>query len=600
MTDWQYVQYVIISGLAGVVALYVGWYASLRRKAHGGAFFALFMLAVAIWALANTAEFLSQSIPAKLQWANVTFIGIVSTAPLWLLFAIRYAHPESPWTRRRGFVFWIVPLAIQILVMTNHLHGLVWSEVTVLQTKPFLLIRYEYAIVLWIATVYFYILLMIGTVVLVRAILQSSRIFRMQVLVLLVAVLLPWLGNVLFITGLVSWADQDLTPIAFSLTGVLMALGLFRYQILDTLPVARSLVIEGMNDGMIMLDDHGRIVDINPAAATMLGRPQRDVVGRPAEEVLGNWSELVERFRDLRETQEEILIDRSQWFDLHISTLLDRNNRSNGRLIVLRDISDRKHVEAELRRYTSELEAGNAELDAFAHTVAHDLRSPLSTINGFADILRTNFEHRPTVEIREYLDYISDAGHKMQGIIEALLLLASLRRSEEVPIESLDMAAIVHEVEKRLAPQVAERHTTLHAMDQWPLVSGVRAWVEMVWINYVTNALKYGGDNTEGLMPRVEMGWDYVPSQASAERRHVRFWVKDNGRGLTVEQRARLFTPFTRLHLDEPDGHGLGLTIVERIISRLDGDVGAESAIGEGSLFWFTLSELNPTAKQED
>jgi two-component system sensor histidine kinase/response regulator len=163
----------------------------------------------------------------------------------------------------------------------------------------------------------------------------------------------------------------------------------------------------------------------------------------------------------------------------------------------------------------------------------------------------------------------------------------------------LDMAAIVHEVEKRLAPQAAERHATLHAMDQWPLVSGVGAWVEIVWINYVTNALKYGSDNAEGLLPRVEMGWDCIP-QATAERRYVRFWVKDNGRGLTTEQRARLFTPFTRLHFDEKEGHGLGLTIVERIISRLDGNVGAESTIGEGSLFWFTLPEFHPTAKQED
>ena len=597
MTVEQYTQYIIVSVLAGGLALYVAWYVYRRRKAEGAAYFALFMLAICIWSLANTAEILSQSVDAKLLWGKLTYLGVVSVAPLWILFALRYTHSESPWTRKRSVVFWIVPLVIQILVMTNNLHGLVWSAVVVVQTEPFLLIRYEYSVVTWIAMAYFYALLLAGAIVLLRSVLQSNRLFKLQAVLMITGILLPWIVNILYVTRIVSWGDQDLTPLAFVVTGILLAFGLFRYQILDILPIARGQVIEGMSDSMIVLDDDNRLVDMNPAAAALLACNAQDVVGQPVEEVLSKWSSLVERFRNVSEVQEEVFIKRSGWYELRISSLLGGEHHANGRLIVLRDITQRKQSEAELLRYTSELESSNAELDAFAHTVAHDLRNPLAMILGFGDILQEQFGQLTPKEIREYLGYISEGGRKMQNIIDALLLLSSLRRSEEVPFEALDMSVIIRDVKRGLVPLLDQRHASLQAMEQWPTVRGIATWVENVWVNYITNAIKYGGRSDEGVPPSVELGWEYLPLASSKGTRDVRFWVSDNGIGLNEEQKGKLFTPFTRLHLDEPEGHGLGLTIVERIISRLGGTVGVESAPGKGSKFWFVLPEWNSPAQ---
>jgi signal transduction histidine kinase len=177
----------------------------------------------------------------------------------------------------------------------------------------------------------------------------------------------------------------------------------------------------------------------------------------------------------------------------------------------------------------------------------------------------------------QYLHVSLRSGRRMVNIINELLLLASVRRMEEVELEPLDMPVIVAGAWERLA-DLAKRHWAEIALpDAWPVARGREAWIEEVWVNYLSNAIKYGGQP-----PRLELG-------ASADRDSARFWVRDNGAGLTPEEQARLFTPFERLHQARAKGHGLGLSIVQRIVTRLGGYVGVESKEGEGSTFWFQL-----------
>jgi signal transduction histidine kinase len=179
----------------------------------------------------------------------------------------------------------------------------------------------------------------------------------------------------------------------------------------------------------------------------------------------------------------------------------------------------------------------------------------------------------------------------MQGIIDALLLLASVRRHSDVPISVLDMPSIIADVLGSHAERIRNRNADVTCVDTWPEVLGHPVWIENVWSNYLGNALKYGNPS-DGKRMEIRLGWDTVALPGS-EDTMIRLWVRDNGKGLNAGDKARLFTPFTRLHLDEAEGHGLGLSIVERIVTRLGGDVGVESTAGEGCLFWFTLPEAH-------
>jgi signal transduction histidine kinase len=252
-------------------------------------------------------------------------------------------------------------------------------------------------------------------------------------------------------------------------------------------------------------------------------------------------------------------------------------------------IDNAELVEA-LRQRTVELEARNEQLDAFAHTAAHDLKGPLGYMVGFAHVLEQDHAELSAEELRRYLRTIARSGRKMGNIIDALLLLASVHKMEEVKLEPLNMASIVDDVQQRLVYMIEEYQAEIILADDWPEALGYGPWVEEVWVNYFSNALKYGGRP-----PRVELG---ATTQADGT---VDFWVRDNGAGLTIEEQARLFTPFTRLNQVPAKGYGLGLSIVRRIVEKLGGEVGIESEVGQGSVFSFTLPAVagRKTQKRE-
>jgi signal transduction histidine kinase len=243
-----------------------------------------------------------------------------------------------------------------------------------------------------------------------------------------------------------------------------------------------------------------------------------------------------------------------------------------------REIIERKRAEEALRQHAAELEASNEELDAFAHTVAHDLREPLSLIILGIAILLDDPSKTLDDDVQERLDLISRAAHRMRNIIRELLLLASVRKAEiEItPLE--DMTDIVAEAQQRLDYMIEEHKAEIILPRTWPVALGYGPWIEEVWANYISNAIKYGGQPL-----RIELGAD------SQESGMIRFWIHDNGPGLKPEEQSRLFTPFTRLDQVRAKGHGLGLSIVQRIVRKLGGQVGVESEVGRGSTFSFTL-----------
>ncbi|PJF22417.1 MAG: hypothetical protein CUN56_06120 [Phototrophicales bacterium] len=243
------------------------------------------------------------------------------------------------------------------------------------------------------------------------------------------------------------------------------------------------------------------------------------------------------------------------------------------------DITHRKQSEEKLQQYMQELQARNEELDAFAYTVAHDLKNPIAGMMGFASLIKNYYSRMSEEQILGYIDLILEGGYKLREIIDALLLLAGVNKIDQPEVTELDMHMIVADCQRRLLPMIQETQADIQiVVDDFPPVMGYTPWVEEVWMNYLSNALKYGGQP-----PKIDIGAD-APKNGM-----VRFWVRDNGRGLTPDEQQRVFTPFTRLNQVKVEGHGLGLSIVQRIVNKLGGEVGVESVIGQGSTFSFTL-----------
>ncbi|MBN1137443.1 MAG: hybrid sensor histidine kinase/response regulator [Anaerolineae bacterium] len=248
-----------------------------------------------------------------------------------------------------------------------------------------------------------------------------------------------------------------------------------------------------------------------------------------------------------------------------------------------------------LARQLKELEARNEELDAFAHTVAHDIKNPLTMIVGYADSLLADYLLMSNEDRDEALQSLKQSAVSIVNIVDELLLLTSVRRTE-VTLEPLDMNYVIDRACRRLAHLIRERQAEIVAPTEWPQVVGHAPWIEEIWVNYISNGCKYGG-----VPPRLELG-----AQILADG-WVQFWVHDNGDGISPEDQARLFTPYTRLGhtqdglpLVRARGHGLGLSIVRRIVEKLGGQVGVESENmpGRGCIFSFTLPAGFELARQ--
>ncbi|MDM8526587.1 hybrid sensor histidine kinase/response regulator [Anaerolineales bacterium HSG24] len=245
-------------------------------------------------------------------------------------------------------------------------------------------------------------------------------------------------------------------------------------------------------------------------------------------------------------------------------------------LMELRVLNDKlKERNQQLEDLNQALEERNEELDAYAHMVAHDLKNPLNLIVTYIQYLEMDL--KPDGKLKSILETIAETGHKMSDIIESLLLMASIRK-DEVESETIYMSVIIAEAEQRLTHMLSDSEADLILPQEWPPVIGYSPWLEEVWVNYLTNAVKYGGRP-----PRIELG-------ATVEDDNmVRFWIQDNGKGISESDQKLLFTDFTRLDHDDSDGHGLGLSIIKRVVEKLNGQVGLESIIGQGSRFSFTL-----------
>lgn len=257
----------------------------------------------------------------------------------------------------------------------------------------------------------------------------------------------------------------------------------------------------------------------------------------------------------------------------------------DGNLLVrsIRYAIERKQTEQAMRERAVELQLRNKELDAFSHTVAHDLRSPLTVILGYAELIEESYKSISRDVLLDYIKGILKQSRKVNTIIQELLVLSSVRKSE-IEAHSLDMMDIVKGAMDRLKYPIEDADPRIRLPECLPPARGHALWVEEVWFNYLSNAMKYAGPS-----PEITVGGE---RNGNGE---VRYWVRDNGPGIPEAAQERLFMPFTQISQARSDGYGLGLSIVRRIIEKLGGHVGVESELGQGSTFYFVL----PAADQD-
>ncbi len=353
---WHFTLYVLPIMIAAGISAALARFAWRRRPAPGATPFALLMLAVAEWSLAYALELVSPNVGLTLFWDNIGWFGAASAPSLWLAFALQYTG-RARWLTRRNIAFLFVePLITLLLVWTWPFQGILESNFRLDASQPFSALVMTYGPWYWVNIGYSYLLLLLGAIficVLIVTLMRSAQLYRGQALALLVAVAAPWVGNALTVFGLNPLHHLDLTPFAFTITGIAMAGSLFGFRLLDIVPVAREMVLENMSDAVIVVDEQNRIVDINQAAQRLANCTASEAVARPFAQVFSAWPELVQRYECSTGRHVEVVLGEDEarrYFDLHITPLHRRNGHLSitGWLIVLNDITQYKRAERAL------------------------------------------------------------------------------------------------------------------------------------------------------------------------------------------------------------------------------------------------------------
>ncbi|MBC7814980.1 MAG: PAS domain-containing protein [Burkholderiales bacterium] len=340
----QYILFKAVLVVAAVVAVALAFFAWRRRSTSGSMAFMLLMIATCIYALGYRFEMDFLTLPEKLIWAQVQYLGIVILPGSWFVFGLQYSGRITRLSRRMLALLCIEPIIVLALVWTYPASNLIWHSLALIEEETITLFTPTYGPLLWVHAAYSYALILTSTILLARMALRSASLYRVQAVALLIGSVIPWIGNAIYVFD---FSPVDLSPITFALSGLAFVWGVFQANLLDMVPVAHDAVVRNLRDGVIVVDGHDRVILINPTAQRMFERRAADMVGQKITDFLTDTPQLVEQFRHVMEIKTEISIPvrgEKRWFLLDIAPLLDKQGRLTGRLIVVRDITENKHT----------------------------------------------------------------------------------------------------------------------------------------------------------------------------------------------------------------------------------------------------------------
>ncbi len=371
--------YLFISAAITLVASGIAW----RRSAPGSFTLSYLLLSMTIWSGAFATRLLNISFEQKLFWFHVMYVGIITMPNIFLAFILKITSHERWFSRPYLFLFFIQPALSLLLLWTNQFHRLYYESITATEVSGMVMFDFVRGPWYFVNLTYSYAVVLLALGVMFYSALRLGPLFRSQYRLILIGSVIPWVGSIYSEINFDQFRGLDITPVTFGITGILFAFAVARSRFMDLVPVARSLLIENMSDGLLMLDTINRVVDFNPAMHRFLGGNPSTLLGRHISELLGDWLADSDSFLSESESQVEMLIpdEPPRYLDLRVTPLFNAYRNLSGRLIVFRDITDRKDVEKKLRIANRQLQSQLIEIGTLQSKLREQaIRDPLTNL----------------------------------------------------------------------------------------------------------------------------------------------------------------------------------------------------------------------------
>ena len=416
---WLFNPFVI--PLIGATAVCMGllFIAGRYRNTPGSAYFTLMMLFMGGWTAMYGLELGVVGLAGKRLWAQAQYLAIPYVAVFWLAFLMAYTGRGDWLTVRRMAAGFVIPVVTSLLALTNSGHGLVLKSVWIDTEGAIAILVRTFGGWFWVHTIYCYTLLAAGCLLIGFSLNRTPQWYWGQRGLLLLSCLIPWLGNVFYVTGSGIMGTQvDPTPFLFTLSVILLGWAVFYGRLFDVIPIGHDAVVKNLPDSVIILDRRDRVVEINPAACRLIGESLHSIQGRPARIVLGPLRHLVDRGRATEEILDDVeldLDDRRGFFHIRIAPIR-RHGQIVARLFILQDITDSKHAQDD----RLDGEKLNAALE-MAGAVCHKLNQPIQGISGYAELLMLKMDaddplYAKVAGIKRQTEKMGEITNKLMGI----------------------------------------------------------------------------------------------------------------------------------------------------------------------------------------
>lgn len=527
---------------------------------------------VLIWAIASLMRLSVTTIPQERFWYTVRFVGPAVGSVGYFLFTAAYT------TRMRWFRPWrllgslLVPLITLVLVSTNSAHQLVWASVSPAATGPFVMTVMPGP---WfiVHAIYSYVLILVGTAWLGHRLweFRERTFYRGQIATVLLAVVVVLAANLSSNLGVTA---VDWTPVAGAVATVLFVGAASEYRLFDLSPLAREIVVENMDSGMLVTDADAEIVDANSRAAMILDAEVSDLIGAALDTVFMTSNEAIEELLNASEPTETIRVDHEdavRYYDISVSPITGPSNAYLGRVIIFSDVTARVGQRSRLRTQKEQLERQTERLERFTSVVSHDLRNPLAVITGRLELARETGD-------TEHFDAIERSAARMETILEETLTLA--RAGETVDeLESLDLARLVRRSWKGMRTDGCELEVEI---PDDVTVRADRNRLLQVFENLFRNARDH---NDSPVTVRVGMLDDSHADDIGSGG----FFIEDSGSGIPASDRDGVFQ---QGYTTSGTGTGFGLAIVEDIIAAHSWEISVTESATGGARFEITQVDL--------
>jgi PAS domain S-box-containing protein len=596
MMNWKFTPIALPVIIALFIAIFVLVYTWQRRTMRGARPLLPLMVGLVIWLVGSTLEALAFDANTRLFWSNFQFIGVVMVPTAWFMFSLVFTDHAAVLTRTNLTLLLIMPLLTLILLWTSPWQQFFQVSKVLNTSGPNPYWDWVPGPGFWVHVAYSYLLTIAGVVILARAYRQSARLHRRQISVMLVGAVVPWIANILFVVVRVS--PFDYTAISFLITGTAVAWGIFKVGLVEITPVIRKRVIDEMQDGVLVLDEHDRILEANPAVLQM-AQVSADVIGQHMSQISDRWPELRQRFQHLTSGQEEVTLafpdGEKRHYQISISPLLDKNDHLSGRVVMVHEITQLKQTETSLMVAKEAAEAASRAKSTFLATMSHELRTPLAAIIGYSELIQERSEALGYEKIVPHLKQIGTAAQGLNFLIGNILDLSKIEAERmDINISDFSVSDLVAEVVNSVQPQMTKNRNVLE-LDLAPhlgLMQTDRTKLRQILLNLLGNATKFTYEGTVLLAARQDHATGCIL-----------FTVRDSGEGISDQMMDKIFQPFvqadssfTRVH----GGSGLGLTISSRFCQMLGGTIEVESRLGEGATFLVKLPVQFPVTQQTE